>query len=144
MIHTSQTFDLFIPRRFLDLTAGETPPPLPPRVRGLITYLDGMVATPAKVRQWLRHLMRSEKQWDVVVLESGLIAVRLGPDPLAVLSCSHEVEGEPVCEVCGCTRDLGCWGGKGCRWAEPGLCSHCADLFKPDLALHRGEHDGCV
>ena len=38
----------------------------------------------------------------------------------------------PICRECGCTEHDACWpapwpGGEGCAWAEPDLCTACAD-----------------
>ena len=52
----------------------------------------------------------------------GLVSDREAPGVPSVLG--------PFCRECGCTEHDACWTppwGEGCGWAEPDLCSACAD-----------------
>jgi|SRR6185437_4675235 len=145
MTGQSRTFDLLMPVRFAELVGNEClPVALPRQVLALAGYLDNAVATPAKVRAWLCHLL--PQTCTVRVSEVGLIEVRSDVSgetvPLLTFQAVPDADQVPACDVCGCTVDLGCWGGGGCRWAQPDLCSHCANVLDPQPALDTEGHDG--
>lgn len=45
---------------------------------------------------------------------------------LALVRLVDRLRGLPACRVCGCTQNGACYP-EACSWAEPGLCSRCAD-----------------
>ena len=144
--HPSLTFDLFAPARFraLPQTVPWSDALLGTRIDAFVGYLEDQIATPAKVRAWIRHLLAEEGvEGEVRVSESGLVALRVGDEAWALLGFTFVTNPDVrVCGVCGCTDDLGCWGGASCRWATEDLCTHCESQIVLGLARHRSRRAG--
>jgi hypothetical protein len=83
---------------------------------------------------------------DEVCYCNGDIDDVLLDDEDAIAGCTHcnedgsedeFPEDEPTCRVCGCTNFSPCVDGYvTCSWAEPDLCSFCAQKAEPLIAVY--------